>query len=178
MARMLWLIDGYNVIRRDPDLRSHEAQNLEAGRRALVRLVKQLARTVPRDEFVVVFDGARMDSAPPAESQVRILFSRPPETADDLIIRLAGRSRAGSVVVTSDRAVQQAADRARASVIGAESFLAQAVRAAERRSEDSADVKGDDHADNSPSAKRGNPRRLSKKARATARALKRLRPPS
>jgi predicted RNA-binding protein with PIN domain len=175
---MLWLIDGYNVIRRDPDLRSHEAQNLDAGRRALVRLVKQLARTVPRDEFVVVFDGARMDSAPPAESQVRILFSRPPETADDLIIRLAGRSRAGSVVVTSDRAVQQAADRVRASVIGAESFLAQAVRAAERRSEDSADVKGDDYADNSPSAKRGNPRRLSKKARATARALKRLRPPS
>jgi predicted RNA-binding protein with PIN domain len=97
---MLWLIDGYNVIRRDPDLRSHEAQSLEAGRR--VQLVKQLARATPRDEFIVVFDGARVDSATTSQGQVRILFSRPPETADDLIIRLAGRSRAGSVVVTSD----------------------------------------------------------------------------
>jgi predicted RNA-binding protein with PIN domain len=141
MARMLWLIDGYNVIRRDPDLHSHEAQSLEAGRRALIQLVKQLARAIPRDEFIVVFDGARVDSAATAQGQVRILFSRPPETADDLIIRLAGRSRAGSVVVTSDRAVQQAADRAGAAVIGAESFLAQAARAAERRREDSTDIK-------------------------------------
>jgi hypothetical protein len=33
---MRWLIDGYNVIRRDPDLRAHEAESLEAGRRALL----------------------------------------------------------------------------------------------------------------------------------------------
>jgi predicted RNA-binding protein with PIN domain len=175
---MLWLIDGYNVIRRDPDLRGHEAQSLEAGRRALVQVVQQMARTIPHDEFVVAFDGARVDSPATAEGQVRIVFSRPPETADDLVIRLARRTRAGAVVVTSDRAVQQAADRARAAVIGAESFLTYAARAAERRREDSAEIKQDDDANTSPSMKRGNPRRLSKKARATARALKRLRPSS
>src|SRR5204862_3540097 len=54
-----WVIDGYNVIRRDPDLRSREAQSLEAGRRGLLHLVARLARTIPQDELTVVFDGAR-----------------------------------------------------------------------------------------------------------------------
>ena len=174
---MLWLIDGYNVIRRDPDLRSREAQSLEAGRRALIQLVRQLARTIPRDEFVVVFDVARRDSASSGDERVRILFPRPPETADDLVIRLARRSRAGSVVVTSDRAVREAAERARAAVIGAETFVAQSAGAADSRpKEEAADVKRDDYAEDLATRKRGNPRRLSKKARATARALKRLRP--
>ena len=62
---MLWLIDGYNVIRRDPDLRGHEAQSLQAGRRALVHVVQQLARTIPHDEFVVVFDGTAWTLLPP-----------------------------------------------------------------------------------------------------------------
>ena len=172
---MLWVIDGYNVIRRDPDLRGHEAQSLETGRRALIQLVRQLARTIPRDEFAIVFDGARVDSPAPTNGQVRVMFSRPPETADELVVRLAGRSRAGSVVVTSDRAVQQAADRARAAVVSAETFVARAAGAGEQPKEDSADIKQDDYAGDRPSAKRGNPRRLSKKARATARALKRLR---
>lgn len=176
---MLWLIDGYNVIRRDPDFRSREAESLEAGRRALVQLVRQLARTIPRDEFVIVFDGARVDAASPGDGRVRILFSRPPETADDLVIRLARRSHAGSVVVTSDRAVREAAERAHAAVIGAETFVAQAARAASGRpQEEATDVKRDDDTDDLATTKRGNPRRLSKKARATARALKRLRPSS
>ena len=54
---MRWLIDGYNVIRRDPDLRGHEAQSLEAGRRALCVLLARAAQTHD-DQFTVVFDGA------------------------------------------------------------------------------------------------------------------------
>ena len=41
---MRWLIDGYNVIRRDPDLAQHETHNLEDGRAALLRLVAGAAR--------------------------------------------------------------------------------------------------------------------------------------
>ena len=39
---MRWLIDGYNVIRADPDLRAVEARGLQAGRAALLRLVDVL----------------------------------------------------------------------------------------------------------------------------------------
>ena len=171
---MLWVIDGYNVIRRVPDLRRHEAESLEAGRRALVHLVIQVARTLPRDEFVIVFDGARRGDVAPPTGRVRIVFSRPPETADDVVARLA-RSAAGSAVVTSDRAVQQAADRARAAVVDAETFVARAARVAERAIDEAPDVDRDEDAGDRSSPKRGNPRRLSKKARAAARALNRLR---
>jgi hypothetical protein len=54
---MRWLIDGYNLIRRDPDLRDREIESLEAGRRALLHLLARAYRD-PRDEFTVVFDGA------------------------------------------------------------------------------------------------------------------------
>ena len=43
---MRWLIDGYNVIRRDPELHAHEAAGLEAGRAALVMLLARVASRV------------------------------------------------------------------------------------------------------------------------------------
>src|SRR3989454_11567299 len=118
---MRWLVDGYNVIRRDPDLRAHEAESLEVGRTALLRLVARAARA-GGDRFTVVFDGAPARPAP-AGGQVEVIFSRPPEKADDVLARLARQLGAGSAVVTSDRAVRDAAGRAGCAVIGAEPFL-------------------------------------------------------
>src|SRR2546422_9364816 len=85
---MRWLIDGYNVIRRDADLRAHEEESLEAGRTALLRLVAQAARA-GGDRFTVVFDGAPASRPAPAGGQVEVIFSRPPEKADDVLARLA-----------------------------------------------------------------------------------------
>jgi len=162
---MRWLIDGYNVIRRDPDLRAHEAEGLEAGRAALLRLVARAARE-SGDEFSVVFDGARVTGPPPSPGRVRVVFSRPPRTADDELIRLAREHGAGAVVVSSDRKIQDAARRARCPVLSAEDFLHRLEGASGPSRED---------AEERPRDKRGNPRRLSKKARAAQRALRRLR---
>src|SRR5215467_3382164 len=118
---MRWLIDGYNVIRRDPDLRSREAESLEAGRRALVGLIAR-AQRVRQDEFTVVFDGARLSGGTPTAGRIRVVFSRPPSTADDEVMRLARQLRNGAVVV-SDRKVQDAARRAGSAVLTAEQFL-------------------------------------------------------
>ena len=41
---MRWLVDGYNVIRRAPELKSREQESLEAGRQALCALLVQIAR--------------------------------------------------------------------------------------------------------------------------------------
>src|SRR2546427_6619404 len=98
---MRWLIDGYNVIRRDPDLRAHEAESLEAGRTALLRLVAQAARA-GGDRFTVVFDGAPASRPAPAGGQLEVIFSRPPEKADDVLARLARQLGAGSAVVRSE----------------------------------------------------------------------------
>ena len=172
---MRWLIDGYNVIRRDPDLRAREAESLEAGRRALVTLIARTDRA-PRDEFTVVFDGARLSGGTPTTGRIRVVFSRPPLTADDELMRLARQLRNGAVVVSSDRKIQDAARRAGSAVLTTEQFL-EALEIPESPSgADTPDSKDD--SDEEPGReKRGNPRRISKKARQARRALGRLRQP-
>jgi predicted RNA-binding protein with PIN domain len=164
---MRWLIDGYNVIRRDPDLRGTEAESLAAGREALLRRLAVVARE-GAEVFTVVFDGARLRAAdlPVAPAgAIDVIFSRPPDTADDVLRRLAAQWREASVVVSSDRAVETAARRAGAIAVRVEDFLAALDRDAEQ--EDDAD-------DDGPREKRGNPRRRSREERAGRRALLRL----
>jgi hypothetical protein len=185
---MRWLIDGYNVIRRDADLRTREVTSLETGRRALAHLVAALARG-SRDEFTIVFDGARRAETAPPAGRVSVVFSRPPETADDVVIRLAARWRAGAMVVTSDRRIANAARRAGCGVVDAGTFALRARRGAGGPAEGARDASGarrparegaadtpekDD--DDRPARKGGNAWRASKKARASTRALRRLPP--
>src|SRR5262245_52902406 len=155
---MRWLIDGYNVVRRDPELQAREAESLEAGRRALLHLLAR-ARRAPRDEFTVVFDGARRSgSAPTAAGHIRVVFSRPPATADDELVRLARQLGNGAIVVSSDRKVQDAARRAGSAVLTAEQFLEALTGAGTPSGADSLDIK-DDSEDEPARDKRGNPRR-------------------
>jgi predicted RNA-binding protein with PIN domain len=164
---MRWLIDGYNVIRRDADLKAREHESLQAGRAALVALVARVARDLP-DTFTVVFDGARQGGADPAPGRVQVIFSRPPASADDELRRLAVALREGAVVVSSDRAVQDATRRAGAVAISAEQFL-EAVDAVSDEGDDDPD---DDDADE---PHRGQAHRRSRAERAAQRALRRLR---
>jgi len=169
---MRWLVDGYNVIRRDPELQAREAESLEAGRRALLHFIAR-AHRASRDEFTVVFDGARPSGGAPTAGRIRVVFSRPPLTADDELMRFARQMRSGAVVVSSDRKIQDAARRAGSAVLTAEQFL-EALEVPESSS--APDIKDD--SDGEPvRTKRGNPRRLSKKARKAQRALGRLRRP-
>lgn len=167
---MRWLIDGYNVIRRDPELHGREQESLQAGRTALVHLVAQKARE-SRDDFTVVFDGARVTGGAPTGGRVQVLFSRPPRTADDELMRLARQHGAGTAVVTSDRRIQDAARRAGCAVVTAEQFR----NRLSAEPEPGPETKDQDEED-PPREKRGNPRKLSKEARAAQRALRRLRP--
>ena len=163
---MQWLIDGYNVIRRDADLHARERESLEAGRTALIALVARVARDLA-DTFTVVFDGARRGGGDPAGGRVQVIFSRPPASADDELRRLATTLREGAVVVSSDRAVQDGARRAGAVAVSAEDFL----DAVERTSDE-----GDDGPDDDADEPRHGPsHRRSRAERAAERALRRLR---
>ncbi len=172
---MRWLVDGYNVIRRSPELKAREAESLEGGRRALLHLIAR-ARRALQDEFTIVFDGARLSGGtPPVAGRIRVVFSRPPLTADDDLMRLARQLRNGAIVVSSDRKVQDAARRAGSAVLTAEQFL-EALDVPETPGADRPDMK-DASEDEPAREKRGNPRRLSKKAKQAQRALGRLRQP-
>src|SRR5262245_4294455 len=159
---MRWLIDGYNVIRRDADLKARETESLEAGRAALLALVARVARDLP-DTFTVVFDGARRVGGDPAGGRVQVIFSRPPASADDELRRLAASFREGAVVVSSDRAVQDGARRAGAVAVSAEEFL------------EALDADPDDDEVEVDEPRRGPSHRRSRVERAAERALRRLR---
>ncbi len=163
---MRWLVDGYNVIRRDPKLTAREGESLQAGREALCRLLSTIARR-SGDQFTVVFDGDRAGGSGAGGAGVRIIFSSARERADQVLARLA---QPGSAVVSNDREVRQAASRAGATAITTDQFLNRLRRPS------SAPAPEKDEDDESPPGqkKKGNPRRLPKKARAAARALDKL----
>ncbi|MBI4590187.1 MAG: NYN domain-containing protein [Candidatus Rokubacteria bacterium] len=169
---MRWLIDGYNVIRRDALLASRELESLQAGREALLRLLGPAAQRTG-DQFVVVFDGAgigRVSGERPGA--VRALFSRPGETADQVLARLAARAGAGTAVVSSDRAVRQAAVRAGAIAVAAEEFVSRLTRGSPGMDE----VDKDEEEEEPLPPQKGNPRRAKKRERNAQRALARLDP--
>lgn len=159
---MRWLVDGYNVIRCEPELTAREQESLQAGREALCRLLVAAARA-SGDQFTVVFDGTRGGGATFRSGGVRLLFSKAPERADHMLARLA---TAGTAVVSNDLEVRRDALRRGAIAIGADEFLARLLAPAppEEDEEDEPVVR----------PKKGNPRRPPKKARAAARALRRL----
>ena len=163
---MKWFVDGYNVIRRDADLRGRESESLESGRSALLAAVAAAARRTG-DQFTVVFDGARRDAGVgPPTGQVQVMFSRPPESADDVLRALIVKAGAGSVVASSDRAVCDAARRAGAVAVSAEDFVAALRGGAVWEDEEDGDE---------PTQKRGgNPRRPSREERDARRVLGRL----
>lgn len=165
---MRWLVDGYNVIRRDPGLASREKESLQAGREALCHLLSTIAHR-SGDQFIVVFDGDRGGGSMGGGAGVRVIFSSARERADQVLARMASR---GVAVVSNDREVRQAASRAGATAITADQFLDRLRRPAQPRPEEK------DEEDERPTAKKkGNPRRLPKKARAAARALRHLNQP-
>jgi len=162
---MHWLVDGYNVIRRDPRLASRENESLQAGREALCRLLSTAARR-SGDQFTVVFDGDRGGGSTGGGAGVQVIFSSARERADQVLARMASR---GVAAVSNDREVRQAASRAGATAITADQFLDRLRQPAQPRPEEK------DEEDERPVArKKGNPRRLPKKVRAAARALRRL----
>lgn len=97
---MRFLVDGYNVTKRDP---ATSGLSLADMRETLsARLAVRGADLLGRGEITIVFDGRPGGGADERRGPVEVRFSRD-ESADDVIARLAEASRGGVTVVTSDR---------------------------------------------------------------------------
>jgi predicted RNA-binding protein with PIN domain len=110
---MLYLVDGYNVTRRDP---ATAALSLEEQREALVaRLRVRGDDLLGKGRIVVVFDG---EGGPGMSTgggvPVEVVYAHQ-HSADDEIVRVVSRSKVPVVVVSSDRALG-ARSRERATV--------------------------------------------------------------
>ncbi|HEY7678102.1 MAG TPA: NYN domain-containing protein [Candidatus Methylomirabilis sp.] len=170
----MWIIvDGYNLIRRLPDLRERESESLEAGRAALVNLLAAYRRARGHHRITVVFDGQGGPAVPFGGGRIAgidVRFSRLGETADRAITRLAQEGRSGALVISSDREVGRLAAAAGAAAASCEEFAARLEAAAV------ADLKGgeEEEGDRRPAGKKGTAHRLPKAERRRAAALKRL----
>lgn len=107
------LVDGYNLIRRVPELAMLDRQDLEEGRDALIEALAQY-RSGTGHRLVIVFDGAGSWSQKSRGEKVRgltVVYSRQGRSADDVIFEMCRDGKA-DILVTADVALQKRAESA------------------------------------------------------------------
>ena len=119
--RVHLLVDGYNVTKT-----GYGTLPLADQRTRLLGSLEGLASRT-KAEITCVFDGADVDTPPVVASprRVRLLFSAPGETADELIVRLVGAEPPGRpvAVVTSDKEIVTNVRRSGARAVSSAIFL-------------------------------------------------------
>lgn len=166
------IIDGYNLIRQSPSLSLLDARDLEAGREALLESLAAYRRRRPGHRLIAVFDGwqgGELKETRDISHGVTVIFSRRGERADDVIKRLLARERQRALVVSSDREIQVAAERAGAVWVTANQFETEYLRAHPAQAAEETDL----HPRHG-TQKKGPARRLAKRERQRQQRLKKL----
>ncbi|MGQ9688170.1 MAG: NYN domain-containing protein [Desulfobaccales bacterium] len=167
------IIDGYNLIRQSLRLSQVEANDLEAGREALLQSLADYHRRRPQHKITVVFDGWQGGALQESRDQFQglgVIYSRRGERADEVIKRLLVREGARAVLVSSDRELQNFAERRGAVWLAAQHFesryLINSEAGQSHLEEEEADPRGP--------AKKGPARRLKKNLRQKRQRLSKL----
>jgi predicted RNA-binding protein with PIN domain len=159
------IIDGYNLIRQSNSLSRLDREDIARGREALIERLAAYRR-LKAHRITVVFDGAQapaLSAARDRQRGIHIVFSRGGESADAVIVRMARQERERALVVSSDRAVAQAAESCGAAVVDSPEFEARIALAAAMEAGLPADEEG--MARRISTRKKGEGRRLSKRLR-------------
>jgi predicted RNA-binding protein with PIN domain len=141
MEPRLVILDGYNLILRTPRLRPGPQRTLREARDKLVNLLSWMMGANDT-RFIVVFDGAEQGAGSgrdQLEGRVQVMYSRPPDKADDVIRRLVEKhvDRDEHVaVVTADIEVARHARAMGADVSLADLFMASALGDSGREGDD------------------------------------------
>jgi predicted RNA-binding protein with PIN domain len=128
-SERLIIVDGYNLIHRTEQLKPGPERTLEQSRDKLLNLLAWAIGTGDA-RFIVVFDGAGGGGRDQRSARVEVRFSRPPETADDVIRRLVEERIDRGVrvtVVTADLEVARHARAMGADIALSDLFLSSAL---------------------------------------------------
>ena len=161
------LIDGYNVIGADPNLSRLLGQSLEAARTALLQTIAGSPR-FRGDAVTVVFDGAQTSTLSASRlGHVSAVYSPAGTSADDVIKERAASAPTPEqvVVVTDDADIRDHCRRHGCSVTGSQNLLDQLTLPGKLRRPRPVPDTDFSGAPNPSGTKRGNARRLPKRAR-------------
>ena len=156
---------------RTTGIRAGDGSNMEIMRR---NVLEKLGRYKKRKgaRITVVFD-AYNSCSPDRQREsylgIDVVYSRERETADDVIIGWINQGRPGLVVVSSDRAIIDAAKRSGVAFITPQRMTEMIVAAT-----GSGDEIADDD-DEEVAVKKGNPRKLPKKLRRATKTILKIR---
>jgi len=122
-CEMRIVIDGYNLIRRIPELRTLDRDDLEAGRD---RLANELStyRSGKGHPIIVVFDGAEsihLGGGSEKIAGITLRYSARGQTADQVIQKMC-REGGADVVVTGDREIIDVAKRTGVTAVSPDLF--------------------------------------------------------
>lgn len=161
MGRLVF-VDGYNVIHADARLAGLLRQSLETARHALIAQLNADPR-LRWDDVTVVFDGARQPGIGPAyanRGRIRVRFSRPGQSADDLIRQLVLAAGTDDIlIISNDRDVRASANYAGGSAVGINRLPYRQRETPPARQTDSASDEADDDTRPTFGRKKGNPKR-------------------
>ena len=118
------IIDGYNLIRRSPELSILDQRDIQMGRDVLIDMLTAYKKIKPH-RITVVFDGQNAPlSSHKRDNQkgILIIFSNKGETADSLIKKIARKEKEKALVVSSDMDVVNSALGSGSSVISSSEF--------------------------------------------------------
>lgn len=119
------IIDGYNLIRQSPWLSLLDARDLEEGREALLQNLVGYHQRHRQHKITVVFDGWQgggLRESRDVHQGVGVVYSRRGERADEVIKRMLVKEGRRAVMVSSDRELQDFADRQGATWVAAGEF--------------------------------------------------------
>ena len=104
------LVDGYSLLHNWPELAQGKSRHSAAAREELVHALTQY-RDAIGTPITVVFDGAGAPPGTPktiSTPELEVLYSKPGQTADDIIERAAHRLSAfGEVLVVTDDSAER-----------------------------------------------------------------------
>ena len=121
------LIDGYNLLFQNPELRKILERDLEEARKLLIDQLEEYAGK-KNIHILVVFDGDdKINPRDESRSRVDVYFSKSPEKADPLIKRLLEKTKKNGdlTVVTSDNEISDYARLCSVSVTSSQKFVEQ-----------------------------------------------------
>jgi predicted RNA-binding protein with PIN domain len=170
------IIDGYNLIRQSAELKKIDKNDLQLGREALIDRLAAYKR-IKGHLITVVFDGSAQFShfsSTQQEKGIRITYSKYGETADAVIKRMAAQDREKALIVSSDNEVARCCASAGAAVISAAEFEEKMNMAAMMDIKGEAMESGDENEWSATTKKKGQGKKLPKKARRNFKKLTKL----